>query len=247
MRNPNPTIKPPFGSYIDPDHPLAKGLVGCWLFNEHCGRFVNDLSPYRNNGRIYGNVFWKEGLRFYGQAYVDCGNIGAIDNFAIVLRFYPTNFENYRNSFHTNFPASGTNNKGVRLEENTNGDLTLDVSADNTARVSTVAKGLVAYKWYHFVIVRNGDQLLAYLNNDKKMDINNTSWPSEFSRFNIGRGFSTEEQRSFKGLITGTLVYNRAPSPDEIEWSYTEPYCFIIWPGHRFIFDLGRFSGKVKM
>ena len=47
------TSKPPIGSQIDWSHPLAKGLVGCWLMNEGGGNVVNDIAR-RNNGTNYG-------------------------------------------------------------------------------------------------------------------------------------------------------------------------------------------------
>src|SRR3990172_6713988 len=41
------TSKPTLGSQINWGHPLAQGLVGCWLMNEGCGgksyNLVNDL------------------------------------------------------------------------------------------------------------------------------------------------------------------------------------------------------------
>ena len=44
--------KPPVGSQINWGHPLARGLVGCWLLNEGAGRKAYDLSEYRNHGTL---------------------------------------------------------------------------------------------------------------------------------------------------------------------------------------------------
>jgi len=43
VRNPDPRKKPPYGSRIDPTHPLAQGLVGCWLFNEGGGSKIANI------------------------------------------------------------------------------------------------------------------------------------------------------------------------------------------------------------
>lgn len=42
--------KPPCGVQLNRNHPLAQGLVGCWLFNEGSGLRANDLSGNNNTG-----------------------------------------------------------------------------------------------------------------------------------------------------------------------------------------------------
>lgn len=44
--------KPPIGAKLNFGHPLAKGLVGCWLFNEGSGGQVFDYSGQSNHGFI---------------------------------------------------------------------------------------------------------------------------------------------------------------------------------------------------
>ena len=41
--------KPPLGSRIDTGHPLAQGLVACWLFNEGGGTLVRDITGNGND------------------------------------------------------------------------------------------------------------------------------------------------------------------------------------------------------
>lgn len=43
-------MRPPLGRRIDWAHPLAKDLVGCWLFNERSGDRIYDLSNNGNDG-----------------------------------------------------------------------------------------------------------------------------------------------------------------------------------------------------
>ena len=40
------------GARLNMSHPLAKGLVGCWLLNENGGMRAMDLSPYNNHGTL---------------------------------------------------------------------------------------------------------------------------------------------------------------------------------------------------
>lgn len=44
--------KPPAGVQLNHNHPLAQGLVGCWLFNEGSGLIANDLSGNNNHGTL---------------------------------------------------------------------------------------------------------------------------------------------------------------------------------------------------
>ena len=57
--------KPPLGIRLNPGHPLARGLVGCWLMNEGGGNLVRDLSSNNNNGTITvkatGSYSWVPG------------------------------------------------------------------------------------------------------------------------------------------------------------------------------------------
>jgi len=46
--------KPPPGIKLNHAHPLARGLVGCWLMNEGTGSKVADLSGNGNDGDIEG-------------------------------------------------------------------------------------------------------------------------------------------------------------------------------------------------
>ena len=52
-----PQVKPPFGVQLNLGHPLAQGLIGCWLFNEGyglSGSLLYDSSGKRNNGILTG-------------------------------------------------------------------------------------------------------------------------------------------------------------------------------------------------
>jgi len=44
--------KPPIGAKLNYGHPLAKGLIGCWLFNEMSGNKVFDYSGQSKHGTI---------------------------------------------------------------------------------------------------------------------------------------------------------------------------------------------------
>ena len=54
--------KPMPGEMIDWGHPLSKGLVGCWLFNEGTGNKIFDLSGNENRGTFQNDPIWSAGI-----------------------------------------------------------------------------------------------------------------------------------------------------------------------------------------
>lgn len=69
-----PPVKPPVGAaYIDWSHPLARGLVGCWLFNEGAGSPANLVK--RRSAVTSGTPTWTQGRRGVAKSY------GATDHY----------------------------------------------------------------------------------------------------------------------------------------------------------------------
>ena len=50
--------KPATGARVDPGHPLAAGLVGCWVLDEGSGPSAHDLSGYAQAGTLVGTASW---------------------------------------------------------------------------------------------------------------------------------------------------------------------------------------------
>ena len=118
--------KPPLGVQINRAHPLARGLIGCWLFNEGGGDKVYDLSGYCNHGTLNGFAFpatttsgWNPGrdgigLTFDGtNDYVDCADgdfpIGTASRTVEIWikRSSPDNFTYYPYAFFYGTKSAG--------------------------------------------------------------------------------------------------------------------------------------------
>jgi hypothetical protein len=81
--------KPKPGVMINPLHPLSRGLVGYWLFNEGTGSLANDISGYGNHGVLKNMSPNVQGGGWAGSRiggglscdgnddYVNIGDIGA--------------------------------------------------------------------------------------------------------------------------------------------------------------------------
>ena len=173
-----------------------------------------------NNNKNSGAMVFGNGT----SDSVNVGSLGTVTNWTIGILFYSGSVANYKNLFHTHFPTSGSSNQGVRVEQYTNGNLYLGVSADNNWRSNTITSGLLPNTWYQLVIVGDSgaNKLYAYLNGVKKLDVANTSWPTDFPRFSIGRGFSDLPlERYFNGSIANVKVYNRALSSTDVQTLYS--------------------------
>jgi len=59
-------IEPPVCASVNPAHPLARGLVGCWLLNEGAGGTAHDVSGHHRDGVFSGDPMWSEGS--FGRA-----------------------------------------------------------------------------------------------------------------------------------------------------------------------------------
>ena len=85
-----PQLKPTRGICLNRSHPLSRGLVGLWLFNEGSGNKVFDLSGNGNTGTLQGTTpSWTSGK--YGSAvllpgtdeYINCGSKAIFDNIPV--------------------------------------------------------------------------------------------------------------------------------------------------------------------
>jgi len=56
-----PELKPVRGIRLNKSHPLVRGLVGCWLFNEGSGNIVQDSSGNGNTGSLIADTHWVPG------------------------------------------------------------------------------------------------------------------------------------------------------------------------------------------
>ena len=82
-------LKPQLGVQLNHKHPLARGLIGCWMMNESSGNLVADSSPERHNGTNSGASWIPHGLEFDGADRVQLSHPIAnnLDAFSISARF----------------------------------------------------------------------------------------------------------------------------------------------------------------
>lgn len=65
-------FKPAVSAAVNPAHPLARGLAGCWLLNEGAGTVARDIAGLRRDGSLSGSPVWSRGS--FGAAIDFDGN-----------------------------------------------------------------------------------------------------------------------------------------------------------------------------
>jgi len=230
------TNKPLRGAQLNKNHPLNRGLVGFWLFNEGDGKKALDLSGNGNHGTLENMAFpstaasgWNAGrkggaLSFDGSNdYVDCGNDASLDiitEITLEAWIYPTTTGTMEVFDKAD---SGTAYRSY-INANSKG-FQWYVSIGGTFQPIQSDRGVLpANTWYHIVLTHNGTNQVMYINNVVEATTSHSgnllSEPT--SAFLIGswRGIATY----FNGQIDQVRIYNRALSAEEIKQLYLYPY-----------------------
>jgi hypothetical protein len=224
--------KPFRGIQLNRTHPLSKGLVACYLFNEMTGETVFDLSGNGNNGTLENGVAWGNGrLKFDGvDDYVlDSGfNINFSSfSFGAWVKFD----DDYRQPVIVGGDGSGSGDRPIDIFLGTGSARTIfvdtridsaDYSQSNSGVIPTLGQ------WYHIVGVYDGEMSI-YINGVLKAGQtggNGTNGADGTDGLKIGEGTNLYGWGNtfFNGSIDSVRIYNRALPAEEVTWLYREPY-----------------------
>jgi len=231
-------VKPTRGAVLNPSHPLARGVVAYWLFNEGAGGKVFDLSRYGNTGELFGGSQFTAGA--FGSALEFDGTddmVKATDppdvsgSFTVIAYTFCDDISSgNRCIIGTRSPSEyGIDIKyaGTQLLADV-GDGSSWLGTNLKSGVNTVTAGA----WYHSAFVADPDGWQYYINAIAK---GSGSWSGTpvFSDANhqvvIG-SYRLAGSEYFIGRIDHIIVYNRALSASEIAWLYREPFAMISIP-----------------
>ena len=237
-------IKPPLGAQLNFGHPLAQGLVGCWLMNEGCGPIVYDLSGNGNHGtceNMTGTATsgWVPGKFGHALAFdgtndiVDCGTGSTINSLSeitiittITTRQLPISYK----YFYSICQRDDANNV---FSLSLNGDLAGKWQFSlYTNATDPIAYGSVPVLNRCYIMTAtysdSGDRTPYIYENGVDVSVDQVAASGELflsptTPILIGNR-AVSLARGWNGLIGYTLLFNRAFSPSKVLEHSHEPF-----------------------
>ena len=229
-----PSQKPFRGMQLNRNHPLAKGLVGCWVMNEATGNKVFDLSGNGNDGNIIGADWVANGLDFVAadSDYVSASvSSGWLSYPHTIISLFKT-------------PSSGTQRIVTianvtsdtiyfALDANVGNDFTywFRAASGNLIYTAETPAADTVYMMVGVSSAKNNHELYI----DGRYKDMSTVNADPLAVDTIGFGVLIRLNPIYSdGEIYSTYIYNRALSPTEIAWLNREPYAMFqreISPG----------------
>ncbi len=242
-----PQLKPTRGIRLNKSHPLARGLVGCWLFNEGSGNKVFDLSENNQTGTLQADAHFESGK--YGSV-IDFDGTG--DSISVV-----TNKD----------IGTGPYTVISRVKTGTSAQITtrLVLGKRNTANKYPIQFGVINYETgktqfgnqrldgtlskttlsgtdtitntdYWVAGTWDGTYLKFYVDGILKntVDASALGDSSNTDNYSIGAREKSGSELYWDGKINYVYLYNRALSASDIALLYREPFCMFdrVWsPG----------------
>ena len=243
--------KPPAGAQINWGHPLARGLIGCWLFNEASGSRARDCA-----WEVHGDLGSAVPVLWAGSARGSAVEFPGVITRAVTLErgaIYDANQQGTIEAWIYVYSITGFRHifgvaDGVNINElfglrimNAGGGGFLEVAtrSPNNRYLTLVAVPL--NEWVQVAATSDGASWRLYMNGQEEpgvvsLGVNSGGWFSDVvgaaaNLYAIGillraGGFI----QPFHGLIEQVTLYNRALTAIEIMQLYTEPYAMIHAP-----------------
>ena len=235
------TIKPPPGTQINWGHPLARGLVGCWLFNENGGLRAIDLAG-NNHGILTNGPLWVPGrngiaLSFDGvddEVTFPSVPTSAISNVTVSMWVNLASVSLKGAFIKIGYPGTGSNGNGYAVgvgnsDFDTTGNNLIGLF-ENERWINTGAP--IGTGWRHITMVIDDFGTPSfYIGAVSKGTFSGGDARAPSSNTYIGGYTSgTPDNRHFNGLIGEGWIWNRFLRPEEIQWLYTDPYAMFEQP-----------------
>lgn len=229
MKITNKLKKPLVGARQNWSHPLSRGLVGHWLFNEGGGKVAFDLVK-RNNGTLTNTPLWYPGkfgtgLSFNGVSdYVDFGAGSNLNPTSVSFSVW-IKANSFTATYSSIVTKRGTGAYCQLLVKNTGKIAIYIFAASGVGYDGSGAITLLTNSWYHLVLTYDS---VAGLNGYVNGILDNFAGPNGNLASNDGNTQISNDSgvagRNFDGLIDDFRVYNRALSQQEVLRLYQEPF-----------------------
>jgi hypothetical protein len=242
----NSNIKPSLGSTININHPLAQGLVGCWLFNEQTGNKIYDLNK-DNHGSLINGPIWNSSDNGYLQFDGTNDHIVATldesmkESSLTWIVWYKSLSDTAQTLISKTSLATNTSfdlSVGPATITLTNELITI-IGIDSGNRVGYVTSNrneLFDDKWHQIVFIAKPSNYFLYLDGKRLtlttgLGSNNGNVSNVADSLIIG---AWKRQGTIGTPVNGNIsqvsIYNRALSSEEVLSLYEQPYQFIDSP-----------------
>ncbi len=251
--------KPTRGIRLNKSHPLARGLVGYWLFNEGSGNKVFDLSGNRNTGTLVADTHFVPGKFGPALSYDGTGDsvvMGAVNTFGdtdytlVVWVKLSAKASVYAViGKGKNALAGGADSIEYAVAYSSGDDRWRFTIADQTNYQHLLANTLGSPSigvWYQVVCIHSATENKVYIYINGKLDNSaaTTVTPSSSTgSFNIGSwDLDSVNDRNLNGQIDHAMICNRALSASEIALLYREPFCMFDRASCNLKFQISNFK-----
>jgi len=238
-------------SLVLPSHPLAKGLVGCWLLNEGSGGAVLDSSGFSNAGTLTNGPAWITGL--FGKALsfdgtddrIGCGASSSLANIfsggGTIIAWVYIDTYTANNSSYVVCKYGATQGWILWLRNDTGHENSLQFTRYFSSQYGYwMASGDISTGQWHQLAATYDDTSVANVPtiyvNGRAVGIDESTSPSgtandESSQALTIAGRPTDNLRNLDGVIDHVLLFDRALSASEIAWLHREPFALLQTPG----------------
>lgn len=228
----SPYQKPPIGTQLDRNHPLTKGLIGCWIMNERAGRRLTDYSGYNKHGTLINmaNPWRESGLYFGGGAvydYVQLPSMLPKPPYTIIARVNPVTCGNAYEGNSLVYQGTANNDLGTHFViANASNYVSFKNEGGNVVGSNNYTVSLGVFQQLAATINAAGWATLYNNKTTLKTGSSGTNAPSNNPTY-LGFWYNINgSTRFFNGLMDYVYIYNRDLSALEIESIYNNPYCF---------------------
>jgi len=231
-------FKPLPCTQLNLDHPLSRGLVGCWLMNENSGNKTHDYSYQGNTGTLSGfndppiaTSGWNAGPHGGALAfdkvddYIDTGKqiLSGSDDFTIICLLKSNGIQN---TYSIPISQGHASFNGIAFQHGYPSATNMNLILGNGTGWPGPYFGYNAntdFTWKHLVATKKGTTFTTYKDG---IYMESASRVLIYGAFNFTIGQDTiNAGRFWNGLISSVSIYNRALSAEEIAYLYAFPYC----------------------
>ncbi len=221
--------KPLLGRRINPYHPLAQGLVGCWLLNEGGGDKIFDLSGYGNVGTFVNNPTWvPDGLEVTedGDEHVTLGRSSILQpsEITLVVGAIKTADIAANNTGLLRTPQETQNTGGIlAIHSDEKARFFIMNLADNQWAICESDNIVPLGSEHQYIGTCDGSDVFLHIDGVLQADTESVSaikWGTVNQDAAVGR----YNVQTPDAIITYAFYYNRALTPRQITSLHAEPY-----------------------